>query len=589
MKRKNLFLSLISSVLVAVAIVTVTICSVIKPKNNTNNNVPIVTPTGDDSKNDKDYNLINELERNGSEEYPYIIYSVDSYNTLLSKFGAEDRIITKPKTKKVEENGEVKDIIELDENGHMIFEEVLDEDGNKTYGVYNFELVNDIDFAGNTYKTLFNNGKAMKANINGNGYALKNISIDVTKDNFESDFSYSKEGIRVSHIALFGDVNGSKFVKLNISGLKINVEKEVYAKLKTADYNLALGAYRELTVGSIAGISTDMTLDNVNVDAVINAFAYSENYENKGYNAIGGVSAVVNNLTMTNSKVNVEINAIAGYGYNIAGVAAYAFGANVNASEINAKVNASMSISYLNEKSYICGMFYGAVKVNANDVKINLDVKQNDEQSVRDAFLANKKATPNTDSVTYIAGIVGVLDANNSTVPSALTNVTVNSNVDFDGIFAGAIVDVFSSNKTTYSLVKLTDVKVYSNVNALAIHGFARQLVATTVDYTEDMTAEGYCNIRIIGKAKLNRYFVGSNEYVAETMFVAIKEGYKYIDVNYNDLYVEVSTEADAMLLNSADKQVITFSRNKAAGQTEATIPGSDLTFKLLGKYVVIG
>ena len=37
MKRKNLFLSLISSVIVAVAIVTVTICSFIKPKTNQGN------------------------------------------------------------------------------------------------------------------------------------------------------------------------------------------------------------------------------------------------------------------------------------------------------------------------------------------------------------------------------------------------------------------------------------------------------------------------------------------------------------------------------------------------------------------------
>ena len=87
MKRRNLFLSLISSVIVAVAIVTVTICSVIpKKKTQQGGNQVITTPIVDvnDTKKYEDMNL---NERDGSEAKPYVLYSAESFVDMLEDFG----------------------------------------------------------------------------------------------------------------------------------------------------------------------------------------------------------------------------------------------------------------------------------------------------------------------------------------------------------------------------------------------------------------------------------------------------------------------------------------------------------------------
>ena len=241
MKRKNLFLSLISSVLVAVAIVTVTICSVIKPKTNNNDGVPgadninINSGVNDSNKEDEvdpatQYDLENRFNRNGSADYPYIIYSVDNFMSMLSTYGGKQKILTMPDMEEVVgEDGEKVMVKKLDENGNYIFVPVLNEDGSNIYTDVHFELVNDIDFNGVEYVTLFNQGEAFIGHIDGNGFALKNISINVTTENFESEFSYISNGNRYIKVALFGETDGSTFKDLKIESLDVNVASDVYS------------------------------------------------------------------------------------------------------------------------------------------------------------------------------------------------------------------------------------------------------------------------------------------------------------------------------------------------------------------------
>ena len=92
MKRRNLFLSLISSVIVAVAIVTVTICSVIpKKKTQQGGNQVITTPIVDVNDNKK-YEDMNLKERDGSAAKPYVLYSAESFVDMLENFGGRENV-----------------------------------------------------------------------------------------------------------------------------------------------------------------------------------------------------------------------------------------------------------------------------------------------------------------------------------------------------------------------------------------------------------------------------------------------------------------------------------------------------------------
>ena len=131
--------------------------------------------------------------------------------------------------------------------------------------------------------------------------------------------------------------------------------------------------------------------------------------------------------------------------------------------------------------------------------------------------------------------------------------------VDFDGVFAGAIFDVYSTNKAAFGLVELHNIIVTADVNVLAVHGFARQLVATTVTY-DNTDAEGYYNIKITGNVNFEKYagtiyvtdiLSGETtlqvvEYHAATILVATDV--KYVECSYKDLFIQASSDIDATL-----------------------------------------
>ena len=480
MKRRNLFLSLISSVLVAVAIVTFTIVSVVKPKNNKNNGGSNVDVVSDST----DYAYMNEHERDGSAELPYIIYSTDSYNDLLTRFGTEEK---------------------------------------------HFEFANDVDFAGLEYVTLFNNGTAFNGHIDGKGYSLKNIVINVTTDNLVEKFAYSVGGYRYAHIAIFGEMNGASIANLNITGLRVNVEDAVYNYIANGKYPIAGGAFKEIVVGGIAGVATNSTIENV----TLNAEVAGSSYATSNRNTIGGVAGEANNLTVKDSKVNVAIEANAGYDYMVGGIAGYGRVTTVKGVEINVTVRANANANGEYPVT-IGGLFGFAHTLTAEDVEINLAIAERNEAG-RAAFVNGLTAPIDSDYLVNAAGVVAYLRADNSTQKTVLKNINVNSNVDFDCVFAGAIVEIWSASKTTTALVTITDVVVSSEVNALAVHGFARQIVAATISYTKQAT-----NIKMTGSVKLNSYNVGSTEFAAATLISGTSN--KYFNADYKEFFFEVST-----------------------------------------------
>lgn len=559
MKRKNLFLSLISSVLVAVAIITVTIVSVIKPntkpkgdKGNQGDNISIVT-------DDEKYDIENNFNRNGSEEYPYIIYSADSFKNLISKFGGEKRVITKPATETVEIDGVQTEVLKKDSEGHLIFERVLDADGKEIYGVYNFVFARDVDFSETEYVTLFNAGKTFIGNIDAKGFALKNVSIGVTTENLMTKFSFINANKRYARIALFGEIEGSVIKNMKVESLNVSVASDVFAYINDAQYAYADGQFAELVVAGIAGVARNATISSVSLDARISGSSYALKNEGNALiadNAMGGVVAVAENLTVDSSKVSVSISANAGSEYLIGGVAAYGRIAKVSNSEIAVAIDASYS-----QRLTMAGMFAYARALEATDCSVNFVLNETASQEARNAYV-NELTNGNTTlaqagKMSTAAGIACVIRANDSTQKTVISNVTVKSNVDFDCIFAGAILDTYSTSPTTKDLITLTDIIVDANAKVLALHGFARQLVATTVSYGDAKLAEGYFNIKISGSARLNKYIssVNATETVTRggaTIFTAAEK--KYVSYLYKDLFIQVTSDADTCFMNGFDR-----------------------------------
>lgn len=567
MKRKNLFLSLIGSILVAVAIVTVTVVSVIKPKTNNKDGVPgadninINNGVSDDVDIATKYDLENKFNRNGSEEYPYIIYSADNFKTLISTLGGEKRIVTVPVTEEVTgEDGETKTVNLLDEYGHLVFVKVLDENGEETYDVNHFELVNDIDFSGVAFTTLFNNGKAFIGSIDGNGFAIKNISINVNEKNFETEFSFVKDGNRYSRIALFGETKGAVLKDMTIDNLKVSVPSIVYSYISAAKYEIE-NPYAEMVVAGISAYATDTTLSNVTLNAEVDGSSYFIDDVDKdgnylAENAMGGVTAVAKNLTIENSTMNIKLSANAGGEYLVGGIAAYGTIAKVSKSSIDVEMITSYS-----RRLTMAGMFAYGNTLNIQDTIVRFTLKEIANAETRNAYVASltKDGTAKASDMSTAAGLVAVLRANNDTQKTTISNVKVTSNIDFDCIYAGAILDVYSTDAFNKSLVTLSDIVVDANANVLALHGIARQLVATTVTYSEDARIEGYYNVKLAGDVKLSKYEVKINSTTTDerdvmTILVATKEvddntGVNYVAFSWSDLYVEISSNLNSKLV----------------------------------------
>ena len=565
MKRKNLFLSLISSILVAVAIVTVTIVSVVQPKSKNAGKLPdagninINRPEDETLDQATLYDLENTYNRNGSAEYPYIIYSADNFISMLSDRGDVRRVVTKPVTETVVgEDGQTITVAKKDENGHIIFEAVLDANGDNTYDVNHFELVNDIDFSGVDYVTLFN-GSSFIGKFNGNGYSIKNITINVDENNYATNFSFERSGNKYARVALFGETNGAVIENLTIDALNVNVSNVVYNSIRAAEY----GIYVELMVAGVAGYAKDTTLSNVtlNANVVGSNFAVEDVDGNGNYiaeNAMGGVVAVAENLTLDKTNVNVDVTVNAGSFYYVGGIAAYGRTAKVAESNIDVEI-----ITTASRKLSMAGMFAYGRKLDIQDTNVNFTLTDTADAQTRSDYVASltKDGIAKSADMSTAAGLVAILRANDDTQKTLISNVKVTSNVDFDCIYAGAILDAYSTSDKTMEankqLITLSDIIVDVQANALAIHAFARQLVATTITYSADAKVDGYYNIKIVGNAKLTEYETkinASTSVTREAVTILTAADKSFMNYNYSDLYIQVSSSVNSSLMNGFDR-----------------------------------
>ncbi len=494
MKRKNLFLSLICSILMAVALVTFTVISVV-PKNNTGNNSNNASQTSDDNKPSDDENLTINDDRDGSAEKPYIIYSADSFMTyVVGKYKDDD--------------GKYIDYTATNEAGELLYPEL-----NKGL---NYELKNDINFAGSNFVTVFNEGIAFNGYIDGKGFALKNISIEVTKENLDSYAKLGSDGRFSANVALFGKLDGAQIVNIKVEDIKITIADEVYEYVtsgKFASKEEYKAAMKQITVGTIASLAYNTKLDEVSIFGTIDAGAYSVYASDyvQGFNALGGVFGVADTCELTNISVNNKLSVDNGKKFFVGGVAGYAYETKL----ANATVKSSILANY-EQSLYVGGVYGYALAVNIDETQVALDVN---EITVNRFSTKGVKTVNDTDFI-WVAGFVNRLEAETSEDITTISNSKVVANVDIDGMFAGAVMDVYSKASTTILNVK--DVILDSNVAVIKAYGFARTLVYASIDMAKteiDEVNELEFNIRLTGEVKLAKDDSAKGKLIVAKMF----------------------------------------------------------------------
>ena len=461
MKKRNLFLSLACSIILIIALATFTIISVVKKDK----------PNNDQSANNVSMNVSDSMKninekRDGSKDLPYVLYDVESFNYYVGKYGY---------------------VAEADE-------------------VCYFELARDIDFAGVNFVTLFNQDNPFNGKINGKGFDLRNININVTKNNIESFIrrvKIAENRYRYdARVAIFGSMQNAEIVDLGISNISVSIADDVYPYIYDGGFAKKFGdAMNEITVSILAATSKNSVIDKVDVNGQIKADAYSIYTTNKvqGNNAIGGVVAIANNCQIENTSVDVNLTTAPSSeeetkNYFVGGIAGYAYNSTIE----NVDVDFAVSANY-KQVIYLGGIAGYSTNTDIAFAKVKLDVKEN---SSRKEIVSGE--TINVENYSWIAGAVAIIEADKAAFSTNLNDVVINANVDIDAVYAGVVVDVWSS-ATSGECVTFTDVIVNSNVNTLHAYGFARYIENKDVVKfdLQKVDAVGQFNVKLTGNIRL--------------------------------------------------------------------------------------
>ncbi len=487
MKRKNLFLSLICSLILTVALVTVTVLSIVPKKGEQNGNGGS-TNVSDGGVVEPDI-TINEGRDGLTAENAFIINSVEAFNTFVVG-------------KYLDENGEYIDYTKTGEEG-LAYPEL-------NAGLY-YELANDIDFAGVDFKPMFNKGIPFNGHIDGKGFALKNISINVNKENLVSDFTYKSGTQLVSNIAIFGETKNAEIKNVKIADMEVSVEEDLYSHVWSAEFQTEVGTMKSISVSSLVGTARNTTIQ---ADAVssINGFAYVVYANNiaAGTGSIGGLVANAIDSTISNSNVKTNIIANQGARYYVGGLA----GCVLNTTMKNVNAQTVVQTKYT-QALHIGGLVGYAMGLNVDsDEGVKNEVALTVAESGTERFVTAGVTSIDNKKFVSIAGVVKTIDITDKKGvehASTIKNVNVVSNIDIDGIFAGAVIEV--ANGKTNKVVELVDIIAESNVNVLQAYGFAYILNSTKVVFSEENFKSELLNadeepfnynVKIVGKAKLD-------------------------------------------------------------------------------------
>lgn len=488
MKKRNLFLSLFCSIVLSIALVITAVVGVVTPAKDGGS--PIVPPTTDVG-NVADYSeyILHNETADGSVENPYYLYNDESFITLLRAHGSE--------------------------------------------AAY-FQVVEDIDFTAESgLVTLFAEDVAFNGHIDGGNHSLNNAEINVLVLEGEERSIPVRNGYAIDYtlynakVGLFGTIENAEIKDLVINET-INVAEELFNGIVNGTVTSYYRPINEMVIGSVAAYAVDSTLNNVTVNANVNANAFasvSDEGKVQGFNAVGGVVGVADGTTISNSEVNVTMDTDTGLNYKfnsrtdarnnadknfVGGVAGYL----IEGSEvINTNVNFDLTAHYAQE-SFIGGVA-GYVKnstITSDTVsEVTLNIHESREERAFEAG-ENLKADNVDGLVSWVGGVACMLDSN-----TTISNITVGSEVEFDCVFGGIYTTVYYVNQVdSTENITITDVVVDAKVDAQKVFGVARYAGENTTfsfGRTETENVNGEVVEYVIRLESLSEYGAGCGEY----------------------------------------------------------------------------
>lgn len=246
--------------------------------------------------------------------------------------------------------------------------------------------------------------------------------------------------------------------------------------------------------------------------------------------------AVTNNITVTNSNITSTININKGERTYVGGVAGYAFNSTISDTNVNTTYNTTSSTE-AGLALRLAGVAAHAQAINLANDNVVLTINEVGERWTNEYVESVKDNEVHNFNTIEAAGLIHSLYATEEK-KSNITNVTVTSNVEFDCILAGFVMDTYGNSSVNsegyYTFyINVTDPCVEVNADVLAIHAMFRQMRTVSVEYNLEGVAEDYFNVKVTGNIRLNSYRRYDVVKIADADVV---EGSKY-EVSESEIY----------------------------------------------------
>lgn len=376
------------------------------------------------------------------------------------------------------------------------------------------KLVADIDLTGINWMPIGYKGHEYSGEIDGNGYAIQNLTISVNADNYQSyiktyvdpDDSVTRAFI---DLGLFGTLREANVKNLGLTNAVINVSSDVYDLItgetpEGAEYS----GIARLSVGTLAGFANYVNVAGVDevrpeVTSRINAYSYS----NEGYaNGVGGLFGGAGNVQIDNYDIRITIinNLEKIKGNRIGGVVGY-LTTDLDSTALHGELTAedknvinNIDVSFTATLLYRNNALVGGVAGNA----YNADIL-NSTVSYFKVVDSTNIITDTVEDVTRVGGVVGQLytyalsgtsGANsslNTHYESSIQNVNVqNMDVYMVGGEIGGLIYNAGSRSASAGNVTIVDSTVQGTITGFAVGGFVYNVNPnTSITYTKAFEA----------------------------------------------------------------------------------------------------